>query len=221
MSDDTKDIVERWAKIARWTATGVSISTIRAANDLMCAYGRSDVAHLRAKLAVMHRRAQRAEALVAKHIEKVRERSPDFGYLLAVFSIEIIEGQRDEAQAQVAELIRRVGNYEALLTKLAETTDNARKDVRWLVTQLGVAHACHASQTGEDCECTQRAEAAKRLAWARVDEPTSDGPMVGDEGVRDPENPCAMFAPGEPSPGQGCQGDGHYLCRKCVALEVS
>lgn len=61
-----------------------------------------------------------------------------------------------------------------------------------------------------------------RRVWAGKVDPAkgSGGPNVGDEGVRDPENPCAGFAPGEPSPGQGCQGDGHYLCQECVCLEV-
>ena len=34
-------------------------------------------------------------------------------------------------------------------------------------------------------------------------------------GVRDPNYPCEMFAPGVPS-GTDCETDGHYLCRECV-----
>lgn len=44
--------------------------------------------------------------------------------------------------------------------------------------------------------------------------------QLGDKGVRDPEYPCPDF---DPSPlGLGalaeCEGDGHYLCKKCKYL---
>lgn len=35
----------------------------------------------------------------------------------------------------------------------------------------------------------------------------------GMPGVRDQDNPCSQFYWGKPS--NGCQTDGHYLCRKC------
>ncbi len=43
--------------------------------------------------------------------------------------------------------------------------------------------------------------------------------QTGMPGVRDTKNPCDMFSPGKPTNG-GCQGDGHYLCGKCVLLET-
>ncbi len=39
--------------------------------------------------------------------------------------------------------------------------------------------------------------------------------FIGVAGVRDPEHPCGEFSPGTPTNG-GCEGDGHYLCQRCV-----
>ncbi len=36
---------------------------------------------------------------------------------------------------------------------------------------------------------------------------------LGEARVRDPENPCGSFVPGEPA--SNCATDGHYLCREC------
>jgi hypothetical protein len=37
------------------------------------------------------------------------------------------------------------------------------------------------------------------------------------DGLRDPDNPCPAFLRGEPKLiDSGCDGDGHYLCRKCT-----
>lgn len=42
------------------------------------------------------------------------------------------------------------------------------------------------------------------------------GPALdGTPGLRDPDNPCHMFEPGEPGGIADCYGDGHYLCREC------
>ncbi len=40
-------------------------------------------------------------------------------------------------------------------------------------------------------------------------------PYLGQNGLRDPSSPCEYFLSGVPSGGR-CEGDGHYLCRKCV-----
>lgn len=40
----------------------------------------------------------------------------------------------------------------------------------------------------------------------------------GAPGVRDPDLPCKVYDPGEPS-GQ-CDSDGHYLCKECRHLKV-
>jgi hypothetical protein len=36
---------------------------------------------------------------------------------------------------------------------------------------------------------------------------------------RDLDNPCSLFAPGKPSHGGACEGDGHYLCNECDQLK--
>lgn len=45
------------------------------------------------------------------------------------------------------------------------------------------------------------------------------GKGAGDDGLRDPAAPCAMFSNGEPR--GDCEGDGHYLCRKCNKREAA
>jgi hypothetical protein len=40
----------------------------------------------------------------------------------------------------------------------------------------------------------------------------------GDPGVRDPENPCDHFDPGETVGNPQCYGDGHYMCKECRHL---
>ncbi|MGH9966565.1 MAG: hypothetical protein ACREBG_01860 [Pyrinomonadaceae bacterium] len=42
-------------------------------------------------------------------------------------------------------------------------------------------------------------------------------PPFGQPGVRDPDFPCAEFAPGEPN--GRCSSDGHYLCHECKHLD--
>lgn len=43
-------------------------------------------------------------------------------------------------------------------------------------------------------------------------------PRVGDPGVRDPDAPCEHYEPGSPKgTPHDCDGDGHYLCERCVA----
>jgi hypothetical protein len=43
---------------------------------------------------------------------------------------------------------------------------------------------------------------------------------LGEPGIRDPENECEEFDPGQPpARGGGCRGDGHYLCKECVHYE--
>jgi hypothetical protein len=40
----------------------------------------------------------------------------------------------------------------------------------------------------------------------------------GITGIRDPDNICEFFAPGEPGTewlDVPCNGDGHYLCKEC------
>lgn len=39
----------------------------------------------------------------------------------------------------------------------------------------------------------------------------------GTDGIRDVDNPCEMFASGEPESGR-CFGDGHYICAECIHL---
>jgi hypothetical protein len=40
----------------------------------------------------------------------------------------------------------------------------------------------------------------------------------GDPGIRDPENPCEDFDPGETVAFPQCYGDGHYMCKECRHL---
>lgn len=43
-------------------------------------------------------------------------------------------------------------------------------------------------------------------------------PLIGEVGVRDPENPCAEYD-GCGYDGSGrCRSDGHYMCRECSHL---
>ena len=44
--------------------------------------------------------------------------------------------------------------------------------------------------------------------------------VVGMPGVRDPENICDEFYPGEPQENNSCDGDGHYMCSECSKLKV-
>lgn len=41
---------------------------------------------------------------------------------------------------------------------------------------------------------------------------------VGEEGVRDVENPCSEYKIGPQTDEGVCMGDGHYLCTECVFL---
>lgn len=45
--------------------------------------------------------------------------------------------------------------------------------------------------------------------------PVLGTPEVGVRAIRDRCLPCAFFVPGEPSHGNDCEGDGHYLCAEC------
>lgn len=40
----------------------------------------------------------------------------------------------------------------------------------------------------------------------------------GQAGVRDPDNPCEAFDPGEPS--GDCSPDGHYMCQECRLCDL-
>ncbi len=39
-------------------------------------------------------------------------------------------------------------------------------------------------------------------------------------GIRDIENPCDLFQPGEPHESATCFTDGHYICRECVHISA-
>lgn len=59
------------------------------------------------------------------------------------------------------------------------------------------------SDAAQAVEAWEHAEAARKQTF-------------GSPGVRDPDSPCAEYAPGEPD-GQ-CESDGHYLCKECRRL---
>lgn len=66
------------------------------------------------------------------------------------------------------------------------------------------------------------------MAWLELEARVNDRTLFGQDGVRDPENPCGVFeaVPGidwlglyVTSPGDGdCDSDGHYLCAGCARL---
>jgi hypothetical protein len=50
--------------------------------------------------------------------------------------------------------------------------------------------------------------------WAILVEQVNGRTSFGEDGVRDPENPCSAFVEGEPR--GDCETDGHYMCDECV-----
>lgn len=57
--------------------------------------------------------------------------------------------------------------------------------------------------------------------WTEASGPDMKKP-VGVPYQRDPDNPCEMYRPLKSSGFfKGCEGDGHYLCKKCVHFENS
>lgn len=60
--------------------------------------------------------------------------------------------------------------------------------------------------------------ALERWAWLTAE--VNGRTAIGMPGVRDPESPCELFTPGEPSSTSGCDSDGHYICEECLHLKV-
>lgn len=62
---------------------------------------------------------------------------------------------------------------------------------------------------------------ALKAGFTAPELPLKSEGVLGDDGVRDPDNPCTSFQRGKPETGRGfnhCDGDGHYLCKECVHL---
>ncbi len=57
-------------------------------------------------------------------------------------------------------------------------------------------------------------------ACASRHEATFRNHEFGAPGIRDPENLCDAFDPGEPAVDNRCDSDGHYLCMECKHLRL-
>jgi hypothetical protein len=70
-------------------------------------------------------------------------------------------------------------------------------------------------------EATRFGAGNSQLPWSAsgLADALQEATRFGRAGVRDPENPCEGFVPGEPERGGGCDGDGHYMCRECTKYE--